>query len=1117
MIRRALTSLVVLALLLTAAPALAQSDTGEIDILVQHAGTNAPIALARVLLDGPVITSEFTGENGRVRFTEVPDGIYRARVAARGFQAVTSENFEVTNGKVVTVTVALAANTNTTGLKTIASVTSKSSASVSTTTIDANSAQRKLSDTLADALGKLSGVTVATSSNDSDATQTVSLEGQDPSQTALTLDGIPLNAPGTAGNMRGIATDLFTRSSVSFGPQVGGLAGGVNFNTLSPTLSWQSQLSVSAGSYGKNNYSFGETGSLGKVGIAMMHSYRLSPSLLDGQTFLDTSGLDYSHDGDNQQIGSLLKLRYQPSDNQTLTGTFMHSVSGSQLVCAQMSGPLPCGYGPGNSFDSKFDMYSLSDSALAGETQLQFAAYGMRNSSTRNELDRYVAGVAQPTGSSQSMRTNGFSFNAILPSRDRHTISISAYTSNSSSSFTPLVAQAAPFVFPGQTASYSAVTVNDSVRANTKLRFNDSVGISHATNAPGSLLVGLGTQWSPTTEDTYALSYNIGGVAAHAGRFGVLSDPSSLRIDCSGNVAYGNAPGDEPGASSSTSARLSYTHKMRAGLLSTSFYRQVQNDVLLPTQVNGSVLASSGMFPPNYFGDVYTNFTTACGGPPPFSPADTSRYTYFATPIGGVRRVYEGAQISGFFTLGNLVAQPYYDTQVAKALSGDVRLNNAYSITIPGSQLPNVPLHRAGVTLDYKAPHSYLEWLADANYTGANNGQNLPAYTTVDLGANLHLTRGDLTVAASNIFNTYAGTFAGSQWAVPYTTLGGMKIATIARPNSPQQVSVTYTVRFGQGAPQQDTRSMLAQQAEGGRGPGGRGGFRGFGAPLPDTPPADPFALNSTPLCTADAQKAAKPLLDALRSYTQQIEKTKSGTSYPATVPAANIPGLNVQYHPLGTSYALSITMTQTAQLRSLFGCTTFHSADEQTAAQRKLYVPAAGAGMFFRPAVTFMPSVGLYFVRRPPQAGAETFRMYALPAAPPAAPFQVHNVSTLCTAEMHTAAQTALAQLQAHFTNGSAPAPAWTITPHTATGGTWYSLEPADISSIPAILSCGHVAAASRDDLTKRGLDGSAPPSLSYTPSLGLYLVRPQPRNGEGGQRGGTVRGPAPSPSPSP
>ena len=1116
----------VLAILLAAGslPAFAQSDTGEIDIVVQQANNKVPVIMARVLLDGPVIASEFTGDNGKVRFTDVPDGIYRARVFSRGFRGVTSENFEVTNGRVVTVTVALALSTNA-PLKTIASETVKSTATVSTTSIDQNSAQRKLSDTLADALGKLSGVTVSTSSNDSDATQTVSLEGQDASQTALTLDGIPLNAPGTAGDLRGIGTDLFTRSSVSFGPQVGGLAGGVNFSTLEPTLSWQNESSLSVGSNGKNSYSFGESGTLGKFGVALLHTYRMTPSLLDGMQFLDSSGLDYAHSGDSQSIGSMVKLRYQASQSQTLTGMFLHNVNGSELVCAQITGPVPCGYGPNNNYDTTFDLYSLTDNALIGDTQVQAAFYGMHNASTRNLLDRFVDGEASPTGTSQTMDNDGITLNATLPAQQRHTISINAYSTNSRSAFTPLVSQAQPYVFPGQTASYGAITVNDSIRSNTKLRFNDSVGISRATNAPGSVLIGAGTQWQPTTEDSYAFSYNIGGVAPHAGRFGLLTDPADLRFDCNGEVAYGNAPGDEPGASSSTSARLSYTHKSRAGLISTSLYRQVQNDVVLPTQVNGSVLINEGIFPPNYFVDAGTDFAAQCGTTQSFGPTNT----YFSTPVGGVRRVYEGAQISGFYTLGRLVVEPYYNVQVAKAISGDIRLNNPYSITIPGSQLPNVPLHRAGLTLDYKAPNSSVEWLADANYTSANNPQNLPAYTTVDAGVNVRSLRGELTFAGTNLFNTYGGVFSGPQWAVPYTTLGGLQIPTIARPNTPRQYSVTYTVRTGSGA-----QAVESQERQGPNvmvfGPGGgpeggppgggpgRGGFRQFLSPLPDTPPADPFALNASPMCTADAQKTAQTVQSALKAYVAQVESAKTASGYPDSMPAPSIPGLNVAYHGMKSTYALSIAVTGADEMRPLIACSSFHIADEQTAQQRGLYIQQGG-GMFFRPTVTFMPSVGLYLVRRPPQAGAESFRVYKLPTTPPQTPFALRTSSTSCTAEMKTLAQQTLAQLQQHFATGVAAA-AWTITPHTTSGGTWYALEASDIGAVGAIINCGRVAAASKDDLTKLGFDGVTPPSLNYAQKLGLYIMMPQGRGFPGEVRrpeNGSPLSPAPSPSPTP
>ena len=180
-------------------PAFAQTDSGSIRIIVDDESGKTPLGLARVVLDGPVVTSELTSKNGQVSFVDVPDGIYRARIAKRGYQTITSEPFEVVNGRAVTVSVTLVLSTN---LKIIGSVTARSSAAISTTSIDQNSAQRKLSNDLANALNKLSGVSVSTTGDDSDATQTISLEGHDPSQTQLTLDGVPLNAPGQAGQYR---------------------------------------------------------------------------------------------------------------------------------------------------------------------------------------------------------------------------------------------------------------------------------------------------------------------------------------------------------------------------------------------------------------------------------------------------------------------------------------------------------------------------------------------------------------------------------------------------------------------------------------------------------------------------------------------------------------------------------------------------------------------------------------------------------------------------------------------------------------------------------------------------------------------------------------------------
>jgi hypothetical protein len=257
--------------------------------------------------------------------------------------------------------------------------------------------------------------------------------------------------------------------------------------------------------------------------------------------------------------------------------------------------------------------------------------------------------------------------------------------------------------------------------------------------------------------------------------------------------------------------------------------------------------------------------------------------------------------------------------------------------------------------------------------------------------------------------------------------------------------------------------------------------------------------LNASSRCTADARAIAQPVLDGLKAYTARIEAAKTSSGYPDTMAPAQIPGVAVAYHGLKTTYALTITVTQFTQLRSLFGCTQFHRTDLATAQQRNLYAEQSG-GAFFRPSVTFMPAVGLYFVQRPPQAGAESFRVYKLPATAPSQPFAMRTSAQSCTAELRSVAQQMLSRLQAHFAGG-APAPGWTIAPHAAKAGTWYALEPQDMGAIPALLNCAHVSSATKDELTQLGWDAAALPSLNFTPKLGLYMLTPQRRGGGGAQ----------------
>ena len=1066
----------------------AQSSGGAISIVVTDAGSKKPVPLARVVLDGPILASEVATLSGRVTFTDAPAGIYRARIFARGYDAVTSKAFDVLDGQQVNLDVALAQNTS---LQVIAVVHSKSTVRISSDRIDANSAQRKLSDDLAGALGKLSGVSISTSSDDTDATQTISLDGHDAGQTALTLDGIPLNGPGSAGDLRMFATDLFTGASVHHGPQLGGLGGGVDFRTLEPTLAWQSQGSISSGSYGRNNESLGVTGSLGNLGIAAMSTTRTSPSLADGMRYLDASGLDYEHDGSSWIAGDLLKANLRLPGDQTLDASFINSTRSTGLLCLRITAALPCGYGPNSGLSGSFSLYSLGDRLLAGATAISATLYGTVGNNLFDLTNRFVNGVASPAGSSMQSRSTGFSISADLPSRQKHTISILAYATNSSQISTPLVASTASFYSAQQQGSYGALSVNDSIHANDRLGINASFGLTHASNSAASALGTLGATWRANLNDTYSASYALSGSAPNFGRARALSDPATLQFDCSGGgIAYGQAPGDLPGASSSSSLNASATHRFGKSALSLALYRQVQSDVVLPTQVNGSVLLANGTLSPAYIALVQGIYDSPAGCNARSALLSPSRL-YFATPIGGVARIYSGIDLTGFIQFGSLVVEPFYDITSTVLRSNDPRIDNPYAIAISGAQTPNVPLHRGGLTFDYRAPHAAIEWLADAQYTSVNNPNNLPAYTSFDAAASIQLQRGTLTLAASNLTNVYAGIFASSTNAVPYTTLGGMLVPTIARPLAPRAYSVTYSFNLGKGAgaAANTTRPQLLASGGPGNHRGGRGApFRRFTA-LPDTAPSDPFTLQSSALCTPDRARIASSLLAILAKEAARAQHAIVDGKAPTTLALDSPVGLTMTYHPLGGTFAITLAPTQIDQLRALFTCATIHITDAATASAKSLYVaPSAG---FFRSEMTFAPSVGLYFVRRQPQPGRENFRLFTLAALPPKEPFAV-IAGPQCSASLRSVAEQSLADLRGHFVAGSALA-RWKVTAHASAADAWYSLVPDDLNDLGAVLACAHVSAATTAQLAARRLGGAPPPSLDFAPSIGLYIVRRQ------------------------
>ena len=899
--------------------ALAQSDTGEILITVVDASTGHPLGDARTILVGPQTASSLTTSAGVIHYTDVPAGIYRIRVIKRGYAQGVSKEFDVLPNRSIEVNVSLALSTG--GLKVIGTVSAKSSVSLSTSDISENSPIRRLSDSLTDALDKIAGVSITQDATDPNGPVTVSLNGHDETQTAVTLDGIPLSAPGSAANLRQIGTDLFTGSSVSTSPSAGALGGGVNFRTLQPTQALQVKTSATTGTFDRSNEQFAATGSIGSLGIAVEHTDRDANSPLTFQDYEDQSGLTYPHEGESQSLGDFLKLRYRLGDERTsISATALTNNQHNYAICAQDVTVLPCGIGPNNENFSRFGFAYGTVQSLVGTVATQFTAYESSGTSDTDYADRFALlpnptddpnpadlcalgnfgalggngsnpgggggppvfeplppdeyqETACPLLSTNTSLTRGVAYSASI-SQGRHTITLSGNTYDASNSSTPLAGSHFETAFTNAIAATS-YQLADAIKSNDKLTLSPRISVADVTGLGTSLLGGFGASWRPRTQDTYGASINVGSAQPNLNVNRSFSDPVGARFDCGAHTAIVSGPGDtNGGAQSAVSLDANWTHQFlrSGGQLSFDAFSQVQTGQI----INASIDEAAAYYPAGYLQTLYNVFQSpnVCGVNAAL-PA-----VFVSEPIGGTRRIYQGINASGRFGIGRyFVALPTYTLNVAELTAADARLQDGPSTTIVGAQLPNRPVHRAGITFDGYMPRSGIELLLNTQYTGANNQQNLGPYATVAAGISHGLGPGLITVFENNVFNTYGGVFATNAFDRPLPlSFGDGELRTIATPLTPRTISLSYTMNLGGPKPGPALASVsraLAQvptpQPSGS--PGARGGGLGRLQAVPPPAGTDPLAVATTrEECTADDQIAVAPLLAAFRAYVTAYE-----------------------------------------------------------------------------------------------------------------------------------------------------------------------------------------------------------------------------------------------------
>jgi len=766
-----------------ARPAVAQIAPGELVITVVDAATKAPLENAEVFLVGPVQTSALTPKAGLLRFEEAPAGLYRVRVQLRGFQTATLNEVEVPDGRRVTVTVTLSRT-----LSEIGHVQARSTASASAQDVNENSPVRRISDSLNDALGQLAGVSVDQSANSVDGSITISLRGMDASQTGVSLGGIRLTGASQGAALRAVGTDLFSGASVDFSGNASSVAGQVNYRTLEPTKQWITRFTSSYGTYDRSSYVAAVTGGLGKLSLAAQFAHRSTGSPFDGLVFGDQSGLTYPHDAGQRWTGEYLKLRYALNDKLTLNTGGILANRGSSLTCPVYTQELACGTGPGNNDRDHFKLGTFGMQAQLGNVALTANAsvYGGRY--TQDRSNALLLGVPAPSQDIYDYdgRSASASFNVTVR---RHTLALGFDTNAGRNVYTPVhLLYSRPTIYLDHSSS---INLTDTYKIGPKLSLKGGVSTANASGTSASLLETIGGTWKPASTDTLDVNAQFGSAQPTGTGADPFSEPSLAAYNCAGATRVGG-PGDQNTKQSSASYNAAWTHNWRGGSLTASAYRQLQ----VGQSFYAGVPISSepaGYLPAGYLDALRQawNRPQSCAGVP-FDP----NAVYVVQSIAGTTRRYEGWSLSGRVAAGrNVVLFPSVTTTGATMLTVDPRFAGPYSFIVPGWQLPNRPVHSASFTVDALQPRAKLEWIANAQYQGANNGRRLNAYAQVNLGVSRSLARGTLTAFVSNLTNTDPGIFWTTRYAYRLPLAGGGVAAQPANPLTPRSFTVQYSVR----------------------------------------------------------------------------------------------------------------------------------------------------------------------------------------------------------------------------------------------------------------------------------------------------------------------------------
>ena len=326
---------------------------------------------------GAVFTA-ITGNDGAAALSDVDEGTYRIIVQVRGYRTFRTA-VDVISAKRTSVRVELLPE-----LTSIGRVTATSSVRHDSILLEPI---RKVSPTLADALNHFADVSA--SAGNVGLGLSASLRNGDPSATNYSVNGVPLAGSGAG---LSINTDLLASASVNQDSDT------VDFTYLAPTLAPRFVATAAQGGFGESVVKSSFQATPGAAGIAIVHAVRGANSVLNGQTYLDASGLSYRHVGAVVSAGNYAKAAL-PVGNWSASLLVADSRAVSNPIPTYYDGDLPAGDGPGTVTTTHSLNTVATANGLLGTTAVSVGLSSIGVTTHENRSTRYINLIRAPADS----------------------------------------------------------------------------------------------------------------------------------------------------------------------------------------------------------------------------------------------------------------------------------------------------------------------------------------------------------------------------------------------------------------------------------------------------------------------------------------------------------------------------------------------------------------------------------------------------------------------------------------------------------------------------------------------------------------------------------------------